>query len=47
MKRGIDTIPAALFGDLVGRSFASKILGECFGVRDARQMGALDEVLVV
>jgi len=47
LKGVVDPIAAALFGDLVGGAFGSEVGGEGFGVGDAGEMGAFEDVLVV
>ena len=43
----VDAVAAALLGDLVGGAFGREIGRESFGVGDAGEVGALEDVLVV
>ncbi len=47
LKGVVDAIATALFGDLVGGALGGEVGGEGFGVGDAGEVGAFEDVLVV
>lgn len=47
MQRVVDPVATALLGDFVRGAFRSQVGGEGFWVRDAGEVGAFEDVLVV
>ena len=47
MESVVDSVPPALLGDLVGGAFGRQVGGEGFGVGDAGEVGAFEDVLVI